>query len=75
MSADRYLTRQELVEFLNGHGFPISKSTIAKLSMPSRGSNDGPTPEGRWGNRDLYRADRALAWAKARFKMRANARL
>jgi hypothetical protein len=66
MATDRYLTRKELVEFLNEHGFPISVSTIAKLSMPSCG--EGPKPEGCWGGRHLYRPDRALAWARARFK-------
>ena len=67
MPSDRILTRRELAEFLNSHGYPISVSTIAKLSMPSRG--EGPKPEGCWGGRHLYRPDRALAWARARFKI------
>jgi hypothetical protein len=66
MPSDRYLTRRELVDFLKSHGFPISVSTIAKLSMPSRG--EGPKAEGCWGGRHLYRPERALAWARARFK-------
>jgi hypothetical protein len=61
-----YLTRRELVEYLNSRGFPISISTLHKLSMPSRG--EGPEPAGCWGGRHLYRPDRALAWARARFK-------
>lgn len=32
-----YLTRHELADFLSSNGFPISASTLAKLSMPSRG--------------------------------------
>jgi hypothetical protein len=66
MHKDRYLTRKELVEFLREHGYPLSHSTLAKLSMPSRG--EGPKPEGCWGGRHLYRPDRVLAWARARFK-------
>jgi len=30
-----YLTRHELADFLSSNGFPISASTLAKLSMPS----------------------------------------
>jgi hypothetical protein len=32
-----YLTRRELAKFLTERGFPISKSTLDKLAMPSRG--------------------------------------
>lgn len=71
MPTDRYMTRRELVGFLNEHGYPISISTITKLCMPSRG--EGPKAEGRWGGRDLYRPDRALAWAHARFKNQGRA--
>jgi hypothetical protein len=63
---DRYLTRRELVEFLRDHGFPISHSTLAKLSMPARG--EGPPASGFWGNRALYEPEKALAWAKKRFR-------
>jgi hypothetical protein len=65
---DRYLTRREIPAFLGEHGYPISRSTIDKLSMPARGQNDGPPAEGAWGNRHLYRAERVLAWAKKRFR-------
>jgi hypothetical protein len=64
--AGRYLTRRELVKFLQEHGYPVSLSTLAKLSMPSRG--EGPTPAGAWGGRHLYRPADGLAWAKARFR-------
>jgi hypothetical protein len=66
MSADRYLTRREVVEFLREQGYPLSLSTLAKLSMPSRG--EGPQPAGRWGGRDLYQRQHVLTWARARFK-------
>ena len=62
----RYLTRRELAGFLTEQGFPISYSTLLKLAMPSR--NEGPPPAGYWGNRALYDADKALAWAKRRFR-------
>jgi hypothetical protein len=61
-----YLTRVELAEFLSRNGYPISASTLAKLAMPSRG--DGPPHAGFWGNRALYDPDKALAWAKGRFR-------
>ena len=61
-----FLTRRELADFLTSQGFKISKSTLDKMAMPSAAS--GPPSEGRWGNRDLYQADRALAWARKRFK-------
>jgi hypothetical protein len=74
-NVDRYLTRRELAEYLTEHGFPIGRSTIDKLAMPSRGSNDGPPAAGFWGNRALYDPDTALAWARSRFRKnwRANA--
>jgi hypothetical protein len=63
---ERLQTRRELASFLTENGYPTSPSTLAKLCMPSR--DEGPPSEGRWGNRDLYRPDRALAWAKRRFR-------
>ena len=61
-----YLTRAELAEFLTSNGYPISVSTLAKLAMPSRG--EGPPHAGFWGNRALYCPEKALAWAKRRFR-------
>jgi hypothetical protein len=65
-----FLTRAEIPEFLAHHGFSIGRSTIDKLSMPSRGDHAGPKPAGAWGNRHLYRPAQVLKWAKARFKKR-----
>jgi hypothetical protein len=61
-----YLTRHELADFLSSNGFPISASTLAKLSMPSRA--EGPPHAGFWGNRALYDPEKALRWAKNRFR-------
>jgi hypothetical protein len=72
---ERYLTRREIAEFLTENGFPIGKSTIDKLSMPSRRGDDaGPPPAGFWGNRALYDPNKALAWAKNRFRTEWRAR-
>jgi hypothetical protein len=62
-----FLTRAEIPEFLAERGFPIGRSTIDKLSMPSRGDNAGPKPAGVWGNRHLYRPEQVLRWARSRF--------
>jgi hypothetical protein len=67
-TTERYLTRRELAKFLSEHGFPITKSTLDKLAMPARGSDDGPPPAGFWGNRALYDPQKALAWARRRFR-------
>jgi hypothetical protein len=61
-----YLTRRELAKFLTERGFPISKSTLDKLAMPSR--DEGPPHAGFWGNRALYDPDKSLAWARKRFR-------
>ena len=61
-----YLTRHELADFLSSNGFPISKSTLDKLAMPSRG--EGPPAAGFWANRALYEPSKALVWAKSRFR-------
>jgi hypothetical protein len=65
-STQRYLTRRELADFLTNQGFRISKSTLDKLAMPSRA--EGPPHAGYWGCRVLYDPERALAWAKKRFR-------
>jgi hypothetical protein len=65
--ADReHLTRHELAEFLTHRGFPITKSTLDKLAMPSRG--EGPPTSGVWSGRALYDPRKALAWARNRFR-------
>jgi hypothetical protein len=33
-TSERYLTRPELPEFLQAHGYPISRSTISKRCRP-----------------------------------------
>jgi hypothetical protein len=66
--AYRFMTRRQLVEFLNEHGYPITLSTLNKLAMPSCG--DGPPVEGTWGKYDLYNPDRGLQWARSRFRAR-----
>jgi hypothetical protein len=66
-SVDReYMTRRELAKFLSDRGFPISKSTLDKLAMPSRG--EGPPAVGFWSNRALYDPEKALLWARKRFR-------
>jgi hypothetical protein len=62
----RYLSRADLPEFLKAHGFPISRSTLAKLGMPSRA--EGPPAEGSWGQRYLYRPEKVLEWARGRIR-------
>jgi hypothetical protein len=61
-----YLTRTQLAEFLTTRGYPISRSTLAKLCAPARG--EGPPAVGFWSNRALYDPARALSWAKSRFR-------
>src|SRR5262245_33232672 len=63
-----FLTRAEIPSFLEAHGFPVSRSTLDKLSMPSRGDHAGPKPAGAWGNRHLYRPADVLKWARGRFR-------
>jgi hypothetical protein len=60
------ITRQEIPSFLKEHGYPVSISTLDKLTAPARG--EGPKPAGIWGNRHLYRPRDVLAWAKNRFR-------
>ena len=61
----QYQTRRQLAAFLTGRGFPISKSTLDKLAMPSRG--EGPPVVGVWGGKSFYDPARALEWARVRF--------
>ena len=58
------LTREQLRERLNAHGFPISASYFNKVCLPSVGG--GPPVAKQWGKRPLYSLDAALAWAEAR---------
>jgi hypothetical protein len=63
---ERLMTRKELAQHLTAQGIRTPKSKLDKLSMPSRGVYEGPPVEGRWGNVDLYRPSRGLAWARER---------
>jgi hypothetical protein len=53
-----------LAKFLTSKGFPISKSSLQKLGMPS--VNQGPPSEGFWGILPVFGQDLALAWARSR---------
>jgi hypothetical protein len=57
-------TRGDAVKFLRERGFPISVSTMNRLSMPSCGQ--GPRVDRWFGVRPLYRSDDLLAWAQTR---------
>jgi hypothetical protein len=58
------LTRQQAVEFLNSHGFPIKPRYFEKLCVPSGGV--GPRIDAWFGNRALYLPDDLMAWAQGR---------
>ena len=70
--AGKFLTRRQLAQFLTEEGYPTSLSTLAKLTMPSRG--EGPPCAGMWGNRALYDPTKALRWARSRFRAAAGER-
>ena len=57
------LTRQQLVAFLNGNGFPVSEATLNKLCAPK--VNRGPPIHSWWGKRPLYEPGPGLEWAKS----------
>jgi hypothetical protein len=61
------MTREASVTFLRERGFPISLSTLEKLSMPSAGN--GPAVAKYWGRRPLYSPAELLAWAEARCRI------
>src|SRR6516225_8191909 len=55
------LTRAQLKDYLNAHGFPIGAGSLDKICAPS--SNNRPPIARRWGRRDLYERDAILPWA------------
>jgi hypothetical protein len=57
------MTRQQLVPFLNAHGFPISESTLTKLCSPA--IKRGPPIASWWGKRPLHAPKPSLEWARA----------
>jgi hypothetical protein len=63
---EKLKTREQLCEFLNEQGIPVSLSALEKMCMPSRG--EGPPAEAYWGPRPLYRPSRGLEWAQARLR-------
>jgi hypothetical protein len=58
------LTREQLRQRLNEHGFPCTPSYFNKICLPS--VNAGPPVEKWFGKRPLYNFDKALAWAESR---------
>lgn len=57
----KFLTRPESAEFLNAHGYPATKGTLAKLACVGGG------PRYRiFGTRALYQPEDLLSWAQSR---------
>jgi hypothetical protein len=63
----RFGTRAQLATYLTDRGFPISRSKLNKLCMPS--ANEGPQPAYWWARRPIYDLDAALEWARARCRV------
>lgn len=53
-----FLTRPEAAQFLQAHGYPVTRRQLEKLAW----SGGGPAYR-RFGRRVLYRPDDLLAWA------------
>jgi hypothetical protein len=66
LSPKAFLTRRQLVRFLNQRGFSISFSSIAKYCAPARG--EGPPTAGVWARHRLYDREEALEWARKRLR-------
>ena len=63
-SSSPFLTREQLCQQLNDHGYPIPLSYFNLLCLPSQGL--GPPVAKWWGPRPLYDLDAGLAWAESR---------
>jgi hypothetical protein len=63
------VNREQLHTLFLLSGYPISRSRLDKLCMPTCG--EGPLPAQWFGKRPLYRPDRALAWIEARCRSTA----
>jgi hypothetical protein len=61
----RFLTRKQLLEFLNSQGIPIGKSTLDKLCALGQ----GPPVAAWWGRLALHRPAESLSWAMARLRL------
>ena len=59
----RWMTRKDVADELSKHGYIISWATLATYAAKGKGP-----PMMKFGQRVMYDADRALAWAKARLK-------
>jgi hypothetical protein len=59
-----FLTRKQLLAFLNAEGIPIGKSTLDKLCALGQ----GPPVAAWWGRQALHRPAESLAWAMARLR-------
>ena len=60
-----FLTRKQLLLFLNSEGIPIGKSTLDKLCALVQ----GPPVAAWWGRLGLHRPAQSLAWAMARLRL------
>ena len=60
-----FLTRKQLLLFLNSEGIPIGKSTLDKLCALGQ----GPPVAAWWGRLGLHRPAQSLAWAMARLRL------
>jgi hypothetical protein len=63
-TAPRFMTRDQVREFLVANGYPIKASYFSKICLPS--VNAGPPVAKQWGKRPLYEASAALHWAESR---------
>jgi hypothetical protein len=61
------LTRRQLVDYLRGHGIPVTMHAMNKYCAPAR--NEGPPVVAYWGRLPLYNPDQALEWAEKRLKL------
>jgi hypothetical protein len=60
-----YLTRRELVEYLDKNGYPLSLHSLNRLCAPLH--DEGPPLAGVWAGKAFYDPGCALAWARSRF--------
>ena len=66
---EKFLTRRQLVVFLNEMGLPIGWGQINQLIW--RGQ--GPPIAGRWGNKDVFLPREVKAWALGRLSKKPEA--
>jgi hypothetical protein len=61
-----FVTREQLRQYLNAIGFPVTAGTMNQLCAPARG--EGPPIAGFWGARAVYRLEDGIAWARSRLR-------